>query len=83
MLKIAHICYGFNPGAKLTSDVVEDERVWGAVEWGIGNMAWRPAASHSDGICLNASVWLDGKQVLDEGKSVDMELLKLAQKLGK
>jgi leucyl aminopeptidase (aminopeptidase T) len=83
MLKIAHICYGFNPGAKLTGDVVEDERVWGCVEWGIGNMANRPAASHSDGICLNVSVWLDGKQVLDNGKSVDKELSKLAKKLGK
>jgi 2,5-dihydroxypyridine 5,6-dioxygenase len=83
MLKIAHICYGFNPGAKLTGDVVEDERVWGAIEWGIGNMAWRPAASHSDGICLNVSVWLDGKQILDKGKSVDKELAKLANKLGK
>jgi 2,5-dihydroxypyridine 5,6-dioxygenase len=58
MLKMAHVCYGFNPGAKLTGDIVEDERVWGCVEWGIGNMVWRPAASHSDGICLNASVWL-------------------------
>jgi leucyl aminopeptidase (aminopeptidase T) len=83
MLKIAHICYGFNPGAKLTGDVVEDERVWGAVEWGIGNMDYRPAASHSDGICLNVSVWLDGKQILDKGKSVDKELSKLAKKLGK
>ncbi len=83
MLRMAHICYGFNPGAKLTGDVVEDERVWGCVEWGIGNMAFRPAASHSDGICLNVSVWVDGKQILDKGKSVDPELAKLAAALGK
>jgi leucyl aminopeptidase (aminopeptidase T) len=83
MLKIAHICYGFNPGAKLTGDVVEDERVWGCVEWGIGNMAFRPAASHSDGICLNVSVWVDGKQILDKGVSLDKELSELAKKLGK
>ena len=83
MLKMAHICYGFNPGAKLTGDIVEDERVWGCVEWGIGNMAWRPAASHTDGICLNASVWLDGEQILDKGKSVHPELAEFAKKLGK
>jgi 2,5-dihydroxypyridine 5,6-dioxygenase len=83
MIKIAHICPGFNPGAKLTGDVVEDERIWGAVEFGIGNMAWRPAASHSDGICLNVSVWLDGKQILDKGKCIEPELAKLAMKLGK
>jgi 2,5-dihydroxypyridine 5,6-dioxygenase len=83
MLKIAHICYGFNPGAKLTGDVVEDERIWGCVEWGIGNMRWRPAASHTDGICLNVSVWLDGEQILDKGTSVHPELRELAMKLGK
>jgi leucyl aminopeptidase (aminopeptidase T) len=83
MIRIAHVCYGFNPGAKLTGDIVEDERVWGAVEWGIGNMANRPAASHTDGICLNASVWLDGKQVLEKGRCIDPELTALAKKLGK
>lgn len=83
MSKMAHICYGFNPGAKLTGDIVEDERVWGCTEWGIGNMPWRPAASHTDGICLNSSVWLDGKQILDKGKSIDPEMAELAKKLGK
>jgi len=83
MFKMAHVCYGFNPGAKLTGDIVEDERVWGSMEWGIGNMRNRPAASHSDGICLNASVWLDGEQILDKGKNILPELSELAKKLGK
>jgi len=83
MIKIAHICPGFNPGAKLTGDVVEDERIWGSVEFGIGNMAWRPAPSHSDGICLNTSIWLDGEQILDKGKCVHPELAELAKNLGK
>jgi len=83
MLKMAHVCYGFNPGAKLTGDVVEDERIWGCTEWGIGHQGWRPAASHTDGICLNTSVWLDGKQVLDKGKSIDPELAEIARALGK
>jgi len=83
MLKMAHICYGFNPGASLNGDIVEDERVWGCVEWGIGNMRWRPAATHTDGICLNASVWIDGEQILDRGRSVHLELAELARELGK
>ncbi len=71
---------GFGPMAKLTGDIVEDERVWGCTEWGFGNVGAlltsdipemeSRAASHSDGICLNCSVWLDGVQVLDEGKVV-------------
>lgn len=81
MLKMAHIAYGFNPGAILTGNVVEDERVWGATEWGIGYVSTldappdgQDAVSHSDGICLNSSVWLDGKQIMDNGKIVNEEL---------
>jgi leucyl aminopeptidase (aminopeptidase T) len=90
MLKMAHVCYAFSPGAKLTGDIVEDERVWGATEWGIGNVGPMlappkgiPAPSHSDGICLDTSVWLDGKLIMDKGVVVHKELKKLAEKLGK
>lgn len=83
MLKLAHVCYGFNPGAKLTGDIVEDERVWGCTEWGVGNFPGRPAASHTDGICLNSSVWLDGEQILEKGRCIHTELADLAKKLGK
>jgi leucyl aminopeptidase (aminopeptidase T) len=83
MLRVAHICYGFNPGAKLTGDIVEDERVWGCTEWGVGNHPGMLAPSHSDGICLNSSVWMDGVQVLDEGKLTHPKLAELAKKLGK
>lgn len=92
MYQLAHISYGFNPGARLSGDIVEDERVWGATEWGIGNIGPRlvpdipggvPAASHCDGINLNSSVWVDGKQILDRGKVVYPEkLVELAKKLG-
>jgi leucyl aminopeptidase (aminopeptidase T) len=90
MMRIAHVCYGVNPGAKLTGNIVEDERVWGCTEWGIGYVGQMltggepiPAASHTDGICLNTSVWLDGRQIFDKGAVVNPELAKLAKKLGK
>jgi leucyl aminopeptidase (aminopeptidase T) len=90
MLKMAHFNYGFNPGAKLTGNTVEDERIWGCTQWGIGNLDARlfgpdgvPAPSHTDGNCLNSSVWLDDKQILDNGKVVDPDLVKLARQLGK
>ncbi|MEM3617745.1 MAG: aminopeptidase [Candidatus Bathyarchaeia archaeon] len=90
MLRMAHVCYGVNPGAKLTGNIVEDERVWGCTEWGIGYVGQMltggepiPAPSHTDGICLNTSVWLDGKQIFDNGRVVEPELAKLAKKLGK
>lgn len=90
MLGLAHASWGFNPGAKLTGDIVEDERVWGCTEWGLGNIGpiliapdGISAASHTDGICLNTSAWLDGKLILDKGKIVEEELAKLAKELGK
>ena len=88
MLKMAHIAYGFNPGAKLTGNIVEDERVWGSTEWGIGYVSdidapphGQDAVSHTDGICLNSSVWLDGVQIMDKGQIVLPELVELMPKL--
>jgi leucyl aminopeptidase (aminopeptidase T) len=90
MLRLAHICYGFHPGAKLTGNILEDERVWGGTEWGLGNVGpmylppnGKKAASHTDGICLNSSVWLDEVQLTDKGKVVNPQLIELAKKLGK
>lgn len=85
MFKLAHIAYGFNPGAKLTGNIVEDERVWGATEWGIGYVSpydapphGQDAKSHCDGICLNSSVWLDDRQITSDGVVIDLELKELS-----
>jgi 2,5-dihydroxypyridine 5,6-dioxygenase len=91
MFRVAHLSFGSNPGAKLTGNIVEDERVWGGTEWGFGYVGpdltrdGKPiaAASHTDGTCLNTSVWLDGAQIFDKGKVVHRELAELAKKLGK
>jgi 2,5-dihydroxypyridine 5,6-dioxygenase len=89
MYNVAHISYGVNPGAKLSGYIVEDERVWGSVEWGLGYQAESfkgkggPAKSHTDGICLNASIWMDGKQISNEGRFTHPQLSALAKKLGK
>ncbi len=96
MFKIAHLSYGFGPNAELHGYVVEDERIWGCIEWGWGNVGGIltsdipngvgiPGASHTDGMCLNASVWIDGVQVLDKGVVVGPtpEIVQLARDLGK
>lgn len=88
MFRLAHGCYGFNPGAKLTGDILEDERVWGCTEWGLGYLSPLDAPpdginakSHTDGICLNSSVWLDGELIMDKGVLVHPELQELAAKI--
>ena len=59
---IAHISPGFNPGAKLLGNIVEDERVFGCVEIGIGAQSDHflggagRAPSHTDGIILGPSL---------------------------
>jgi 2,5-dihydroxypyridine 5,6-dioxygenase len=91
MFRVAHLSFGLNPGANLTGSIVEDERVWGGTEWGLGYVGPDltrdgkpiPAASHTDGTCLNTSVWLDGLQILDKGKVTHMDLVRLAKALGK
>ncbi len=91
MFRVAHLSFGSNPGAKLTGNIVEDERVWGSTEWGLGYVGpdltndGKPitAASHTDGICLNTSVWLDEVQIFDKGRLVHRELAGLAKRLGK
>ena len=93
MYLIAHSGLGFGPTCELRGDIVEDERVWGCTEWGIGNVGPQlvsdmengiAAASHSDGICLNCSLWVDGVQVLDNGNVVGPteEYVELAHQLG-
>jgi leucyl aminopeptidase (aminopeptidase T) len=89
MYHAAHVCYGFNPGAKLSGLCTEDERVWGSTEWGFGYQGpffkakGINAISHVDGICLDSSVWLDGEQIMDQGKLVQPTLAELAVKMGK
>ncbi|MCL1992909.1 MAG: leucyl aminopeptidase [Spirochaetes bacterium] len=90
MYKLAHVCYGFNPGAVLTGLCTEDERVWGSTEWGLGHQGpmfkgalKEPACSHADGICLNSTVWADDKMITENGKVVHPELIEMAKAMGK
>ena len=89
MYNLAHICYGFNPGAVLTGLCTEDERVWGSTEWGNGYQgpmfegSLGDAISHADGICLNSTVLLDDELLTKEGKVVHPELVEIAKAIGK
>jgi leucyl aminopeptidase (aminopeptidase T) len=85
----AHVCYGFNPNARLGASTTEDERVWGCTEWGFGYQGPmysggkpRVAASHIDGICLESSVSCDGQPVTQNGEVVHPQLLELAKACG-
>lgn len=89
MFWIAHWSPGFNPGVtRPTGRIVEDERVFGSIEMGMGSQGaqirgktWS-AASHTDGIVLNPTIILDGVEIEREGVYVHPDLVKACQELG-
>ncbi len=77
-----HVSTGYNPGVKrISGDIVEDERVFGCVEMGIG-LGSPDLPCHTDGIILNPSVWIDDELVEENGIFVEPTLKKLAKGLG-
>jgi leucyl aminopeptidase (aminopeptidase T) len=82
MYRLAHLSFGFNPGVKgITGRIVEDERVFGCLDIGIGpqNLG---APSHTDGIILRPTILADGVEVEKDGVYVHSELRDLVQQLG-
>ncbi|MEV0082783.1 hypothetical protein [Saccharopolyspora sp. NPDC050642] len=89
MFRLAHWSLGFNPGVLVpTGRIVEDERVFGCVEIGIGTKgAWiggEPwvAAAHTDGSVLGPSIYLDGEAIELEGRYVHPELVRICREIG-
>ena len=88
MLSIAHAGFGFNPGAALCGDILQDQRVWGSTTWGVGSIGASllppkgvPAPSHSDSVSLNTTVYCDGEMFLKDGIFCHTEFQTLERKL--
>ncbi|MCS7126737.1 MAG: aminopeptidase [Aigarchaeota archaeon] len=87
MYYVAHLSYGCNPGAKLTGNILEDERVWGVVEWGIGSQSSTfkgrlgLASSHTDGICLNPTLTADDEIIIKDGEYLHPSLKEYTNRL--
>ena len=88
MLRISHTGLGLNPGAELSGDILQDQRVWGSATWAFGSIganlippAGVSGASHSDCVALNISLWMDGEELIRDGRIVQEELAKLAEGL--
>ena len=68
MFYTAHLSCGCNPDARLTVNISEDERVLGSsgMESGSRSSTFKGklglALSHTDGICLNLTVWADDEE---------------------
>lgn len=88
MYRLAHYSLGFNPGVRaITGRIVEDERVFGCIEFGIGSQGksimgkeWA-AAGHTDGIVLNPTIILDGKVFEENGVYMYSEVREICKAL--
>jgi len=80
-LLMDHACYGFNPGvSRTTGRILEDERVFGCTQFGIGATAFG-SPIHSDGVVLDSSIWLDDVQVADRGRYLHPELVQFCREM--
>jgi len=87
--RLAHFSYGLNPGARLTGNILEDERVFGCLEVGIG--AQPPSlgifkidpaeatSGHTDAIMLNATVEVDGQVIEKDGVFKHPKMVKIIE----
>ena len=89
MYKISHNMIGLHPKIRqLSGDIVEDERVWGGVDFGFGHTSpidmppnGQPAKSHFDGVVTKATIYFDDQKIVENGEVCHTDLVDLAAKL--
>ncbi len=89
MYKISHNMIGLNPKVtELSYELVEDERIWGGVDFGFGHTSaidmppfGQEAASHFDGVVTKVNLYFDEIQIFANGQICHHKLRSLAQKL--
>ena len=89
MYKISHNMLGLNPKVHaITGELVEDERIWGGVDFGFGHTSamdmppfGQMAKSHFDGVVAKTSIYFDDIQITDNGEVCHEELRPLAESL--
>jgi len=89
MYKISHHMIGLNPGVRsLCGEIVEDERIWGGVDFGFGHTSpidmpphGQPAKSHFDGVVAKVDLYFDDMKIIDNGEVCHPDLVPLVNGL--
>ena len=87
MYNVAHFCFGFNPGARISGKILEDERAFGVFVTGFGSQmasfhgGYPLAKSHIDGVTMKPSVFFDGEVVEENGCFTHPRLEPLQERL--
>lgn len=74
--RIQHFCIGFNPGAQISSNLAEAERVYGHINIGLGKYPF-----HTDGIIRHPKLVINGSVVMENHSFVHKDLSDLASTL--
>lgn len=89
MYKISHHMIGLNPSVRsLVGEIVEDERIWGGVDFGFGHTSpidmpphGQLAKSHFDGIIASTTIYFDQDKIIENGVICHSDLKPYAQEL--
>lgn len=89
MYKISHNMLGFNPSVReMKGEIVEDERVWGGVDFGFGHTSpidmpphGQPAKSHFDGVVEKVNIYFDDEMIVKNGEVFIPALKSISDKL--
>ena len=70
--KVAELGIGINPKAKVTGNILEDEKVIGTVHIAVGNDisfgGTNDVPLHLDGVIMHPDLIVDGRKLMDRGK---------------
>lgn len=71
---IAELGIGTNPAAKITGNILEDEKVFGTAHIALGNSksfgGKVDVPIHLDGVFLKPTIWIDDKKIMERGKLI-------------
>jgi len=89
MYKISHHMIGLNPNVRsLVGEIVEDERIWGGVDFGFGHTSpidmpphGQVAKSHFDGVVARTTIYFDEVKIIEDGEVCHPSLTKFAEQL--
>jgi leucyl aminopeptidase (aminopeptidase T) len=81
MFQVDHACYDFHPGAtRPCGRILEDERLFGCMQFGIGPTSLG-APSHTDGVVLDPTVYLDETMIEEAGRYIHPESVALCREM--
>jgi leucyl aminopeptidase (aminopeptidase T) len=83
--RVIHLTCGFHPAARFSgASFIEDIRACGANAIGLGVPWWEPGGgeNHPDGVVTGQSLWVDGGEVMKDGRIIGpAELARAARAL--